>query len=225
MSPAYGKPYVKRHKNDSIDAEAICEAFTRPNMRFVATKTPEQQSSLTLHRTRHLFIRQQTSVINAIRAHLVEFGIVAPVGRNGVEQLLGVVADESDKRLPEVARACVTALGAQLQMLKAQILQFDRRIMAGQRSDPYRRGMTGPLDDPATFDPVRLQEPVLRNLCRRVEVVSDGRLSHADWTTKTIVTCRDGSVYDRTTEEFPGTPAMPLSRSDLEQRFHVMSTG
>jgi transposase len=82
-----------------------------------------------------LFIRQQTSVINAIRVHLAEFGIVAPVGRNGVEQLLGVVADESDKRLPEVARACVTALGAHLQMLKAQILQFDRRIMAWHRSN------------------------------------------------------------------------------------------
>ena len=85
----------------------ICEAVTRPNMRFVATKTPEQQSCLTLHRARHLFIRQQTSVINAIRAHLAEFGIVAPVGRNGVEQLLGVVSDASDKRLPDVARACV----------------------------------------------------------------------------------------------------------------------
>jgi transposase len=69
---------VKRHKNDAIDAEAICEAATRPNMRFVATKTCEQQSCLTLHRTRHLFIRHQTSVINAIRAHLAEFGIVAP---------------------------------------------------------------------------------------------------------------------------------------------------
>ena len=80
MPPAYVKPYVKRHKNDAVDAEAICEAVTRPNMRFVATKTPEQQSCLTLHRTRHLFIRQQTSVINAIRAHLAEFGIVAPVG-------------------------------------------------------------------------------------------------------------------------------------------------
>ena len=65
MPPAYVKPYVKRHKNDATDAEAICEAVTRPNMRFVATKTPEQQSCLTLHRTRHLFIRQQTSVINA----------------------------------------------------------------------------------------------------------------------------------------------------------------
>ena len=91
MPPAYVKPYVKRHKNDATDAEAICEAVTRPNMRFVATKTPEQQSCLTLHRTRHLFIRQQTSVINAIRAHLAEFGIVAPIGRHGVEQLLGVV--------------------------------------------------------------------------------------------------------------------------------------
>ena len=93
MPPAYVKPYVKRHKNDAVDAEAICEAVTRANMRFVATKTPEQQSCLTLHRTRHLFIRQQTSVINAIRAHLAEFGIVAPVGRHGVEQLLGVVSD------------------------------------------------------------------------------------------------------------------------------------
>ena len=139
MPPAYVKPYVKRHKNDATDAEAICEAVTRPNMRFVATKTPEQQSCLMLHRTRHLFIRQQTSVINVIRAHLAEFGIVAPVGRNGVEQLLGVAADASDKRLPEVARACVAALGAQLQMLKAQILQFDRMIMAWHRSSEASR--------------------------------------------------------------------------------------
>ena len=139
MPPAYVKPYVKRHKNDATDAEAICEAVTRPNMRFVAIKTEEQQSCLTLHRTRHLFIRQQTSVINAIRAHLAEFGIVAPVGRNGVEQLLGVAADASDKRLPEVARVCVAALGAQLRMLKAQILQFDRMITAWHRSSEASR--------------------------------------------------------------------------------------
>ena len=139
MPPAYVKPYVKRHKNDAVDAEAICEAVTRPNMRFVATKTPEQQSCLTLHRTRHLFIRQQTSVINAIRAHLAEFGIVAPVGRHGVEQLLGVVSDASDKRLPDVARACVAALGAQLQTLKVQILEFDRMIRAWHRSSEASR--------------------------------------------------------------------------------------
>ena len=135
MPPAYVRPYVKRQKNDAADAEAICEAVTRANMRFVETKTPEQQSCLMLHRTRHLFIRQQTAVINAIRAHLAEFGIVAPVGRNGVEELLGVVADASDKRLPEIARACLVALGAQLRMLKAQILEFDRMINAWHRSN------------------------------------------------------------------------------------------
>jgi transposase len=135
MPPAYVKPYVKRQKNDAADAEAICEAVTRANMRFVATKTPEQQSGLVLHRTRHLFIRQQTSVINAIRAHLAEFGIVAPVGRKGIEELLDVVADASDQRVPELARGCLAALGAQLRMLKAQVLEFDRRIMAWHRSN------------------------------------------------------------------------------------------
>ena len=135
MPPAYVKPYVKRHKNDAVDAEAICEAVTRANMRFVATKTPEQQSCLTLHRTRHLFIRQQTSVINAIRAHLAEFGIVAPVGRKGVEDVLRVVADPKDERVPEIARACVAALSAQLRILKAQILEFDRMINAWHRSN------------------------------------------------------------------------------------------
>jgi transposase len=135
MPPAYVRPYVKRQKNDAADAEAICEAVARANMRFVATKTPEQQSGLILHRTRHLFIRQQTAVINAIRAHLAEFGIVAPVGRQGVDELLRIVADPSDKRLPEVARACVAALGTQLRMLKTQILQFDRMIMAWHRSN------------------------------------------------------------------------------------------
>jgi transposase len=135
MPPAYVKPYVKRQKNDAADAEAICEAVTRANMRFVATKTLEQQSCLMLHRTRHLFIRQQTAVINAIRAHLAEYGIVAAVGRNGVEELLGVVADPSDKRVPEIARACLAALGAQLRMLKAQILEFDRMITAWHRSN------------------------------------------------------------------------------------------
>jgi transposase len=139
MPPAYVKPYVKRQKNDAADAEAICEAVTRVNMRFVATKTPEQQSCLMLHRTRHLFIRQQTAVINVIRAHLAEFGIVAPVGRKGVEELLDVVADPSDKRVPEVARLCLAALGAQLRRLKEQILEFDRIIMAWHRSNEASR--------------------------------------------------------------------------------------
>jgi transposase len=92
-----------------------------------------------LHRTRQLFIRQQTSVINAIRAHMAELGIVTPVGRKGVEQLLAVATDASDRRVPEVARACVAALGVQLRMLKAQILEFDRRILAWHRSNETSR--------------------------------------------------------------------------------------
>ena len=139
MPPAYVKPYVKRQKNDAADAEAICEAVTRANMRFVPTKTPEQQSGLVLHRTRHLFIRQQTSVINAIRAHLAEFGIIAPVGRHGVEDLLRVVADPNDKRVPDIARACLAALGAQLRRIKEQILEFDRMIRAWHRSSEMSR--------------------------------------------------------------------------------------
>jgi transposase len=150
MPPAYVKPYVKRQKNDTTDAEAICEAVTRTNMRFVATKTPEQQSGLVLHRTRHLFIRQQTAAINAIRAHLAEFGIVAPVGRNGVEDLLDIVADPSDKRVPEIARACLLALGAQLRKLKEQILEFDRMIRAWHRSDK----MSMRLDEAPGIGPV-----------------------------------------------------------------------
>jgi len=101
----------------------------------VPTKTVEQQSCLMLHRARHLFIRQQTAVINSIRAYLAEFGIVAPIGRRGVEHLLEVVADPADRRLPEVGWMCLAALGSQLRTLKAKILEFDRRIMAWHRSN------------------------------------------------------------------------------------------
>src|ERR1700688_5001476 len=150
IPPAYVKPYVKRQKNDATDAEAICEAVSRANMRFVPTKTPEQQSGLVLHRTRHLFIRQQTSAINAIRAHLAEFGIVAPVGRHGVEELLTVVADPNDRRGPEIARACLSALGAQLRRMKEQILEFDRLIRAWHRSNE----MSMRLDEAPGVGPV-----------------------------------------------------------------------
>ena len=106
-----------------------------------------------LHRTRHLLIRQQTAVINAIRAHLWEFGIVAPLGRLGVEALLGVVADPKDKRAPEVARACLAALGAQLRVLKKQILEFDRMINAWHRSNETSKR----LDDSLVSDRRRPQ--------------------------------------------------------------------
>jgi transposase len=139
MPPAYVKSYLKRQKNDAADAEAICEAVQRPNMRFVPTKTADQQACLTLHRTRHLFIRQQTAVINATRAHLAEFGIVARVGRGGMDELLDVIADPDDERVPEIARESWAALGDQLQRLRLQILAFDRRINAWHRSNEMSR--------------------------------------------------------------------------------------
>ncbi len=134
MAPRYVKPYVKRKKNYIADAEAICEAVTRPTMRFVEIKTPEQQSVLMLHRTRHLFVRQRTMLINALRAHLAEFGIVAGVGRKGLERLLELIQDGDDDRVPPAAGDCLLALRDQLRMVKHQILGADRRILTWHRS-------------------------------------------------------------------------------------------
>lgn len=150
MAPRYVKPYVKRNKNDMADAEAICEAVTRPTMRFVEVKTPEQQSVLMLHRTRHLFVRQRTTLINALRAHLAEFGIIAGVGRNGLERLLQVIEDGEDGRVSPTARDCLLALRDQLEMVKHQILGADRRILAWHRGCEVSRRLddipgVGPL--------------------------------------------------------------------------------
>lgn len=103
-------------------------------MRFVPTKTREQQSILMLHRTRHLLVRQRTATTNAIRAHLAEFGIVAGVGRNGIEALLKIIADENDDRIPDLGRECLIALGSQLAALKSQISVLDTKIMAAHKS-------------------------------------------------------------------------------------------
>jgi transposase len=150
MPPRYVKPYVKRNKNDAADAEAICEAVTRPTMRFVPIKSPDQQSVLMVHRTRHLFVRQRTSLINAIRAHLAEFGIVAGVGRNGVKALLATIANGGDARLPSVARDCLMALAAQLDLVDRQIRAADRQVLAWHRQNEVSRRLeaipgVGPL--------------------------------------------------------------------------------
>jgi transposase len=150
MPAGYVKPYVKRNKNDAADAEAICEAVTRPTMRFVEIKTPEQQSVLMLHRTRRLFVRQRTTLINALRAHLAEFGIVAGVGRNGVDRLLRIIEDGGDERLPPAARECLWALRDQLVLVKRQILEADRRILTWHRASEVSRRLeaipgVGPL--------------------------------------------------------------------------------
>jgi transposase len=168
MPARYVKPYVKRNKNDAADAEAICEAVTRPTMRFVEVKTEEQQSVLMLHRTRQLFVRQRTTLINAIRAHLAEFGIIAGIGRNGVERLLLLIDGGMDKRLPPAAEECLRALQTQLVLVKRQILEADRRILAWHRSNELSRRLEaipgiGPLiatalvasiPDPYAFGPV-----------------------------------------------------------------------
>lgn len=134
MPPAYVKPFVKRQKNDAADAEAICEAVQRPSMRFVPIKQPEQQAAMVLHRTRHLYVRQMTAVINALRAHFAEFGIVAPQGRNGVEELVKVVKDIGDRRIPDLVRNCLTALAIQLDAFKQQIAILDRRLIGLHRT-------------------------------------------------------------------------------------------
>jgi len=139
MPAQYVKPYVKRGKNDAADAEAICEAVTRPTMRFVGIKSPEQQSAMMLHRVRLILSRQRTQLSNALRAHMAEFGIVAPIGRNGIEQLLGIIADTDDDRLPADARGCLDMLVAQLRIVKEQILENDRRILASARETELGR--------------------------------------------------------------------------------------
>jgi len=134
MPPRYVKPYVKRNKNDAADAAAICEAVTRPTMRFIAVKSAEQQSVLMLHRTRELMVRQRTMLVNAIRAHLAEFGVVARVGLPQVKELLAVIADEADDRLSPLARSCLEGLARQLMSLEREILAAERRIHAWHRS-------------------------------------------------------------------------------------------
>src|SRR4026209_2729926 len=109
MPPSYVKAYLKRSKNDANDAAAICEAVTRPSMRFVPTKSEKQQSGLMLHRSRQLLVRQRTMLSNAIRGHTAEFGIISAKGRNGTAELLKIIANEEDDRITAVARFCLDA--------------------------------------------------------------------------------------------------------------------
>jgi transposase len=129
------KAYVKRNKNDAADAEAICEAVRRPTMRFVRIKSAEQQGQLMQHRTRDLLLRQRTQTINALRAHLAELGITAAQGREGLKELLAIVADEEDERLPINARASLVVLAAQLQALQTLIGSIEKRIVAQDRAN------------------------------------------------------------------------------------------
>lgn len=135
IPPAYVKPYVKRQKNDAADAAAICEAVTRPSMRFVPIKTSEQQAALMLHRTRDLLIGQRTQLTNALRAHLAELGFVADQGRAGLAELVAIVEDDENRRaLPSAMLQALRVIIAQLTSLQRQLGQIDRSIQAQHRA-------------------------------------------------------------------------------------------
>src|SRR5436190_12245401 len=129
------KAYVKRNKDDAADAEAICEAVRRPTMRFVQVKSAAQQSQLMLHRTRDLLMRQRTQVINALRAHMAELGIVAARGRDGIKELLKIIASEQDARLPVDAHTSLVVLATGLQALQTMIRSIEQRIVVQHRSN------------------------------------------------------------------------------------------
>lgn len=145
MPPAYVKPYVRRGKNDAADAAAICEAVTRPSMRFVPVKSIEQQATLMAHRSRDLLIRQRTQLINALRGHLAEFGLVAAQGREGVAALIGLVQREGGEAFPAGVRAALMPVIGQLEALQQQIDALDKVIHAQHReSEASRRLETIP---------------------------------------------------------------------------------
>ncbi len=140
MPPSYVKAYLKRSKNDANDAAAICEAVTRPSMRFVPTKSEHQQSGLMLHRSRQLLVRQRTMLSNAIRGHMAELGIISAKGRNGTAELLRVIANPGDGRIPPIARFCLDVLARQYVTIAAEVAAIDKRIHAWHRScEPSRR--------------------------------------------------------------------------------------
>ena len=135
MPPQFVKPYLKSQKNDMRDAEAICEAVTRPTMRFVPIKTPDQQALLALHGVRDHWVRLSTRLINTLRGYLAEFGIVAARGRMGVEAILDTLADDQDDRIPDLARECLMPLANELRHVKQQILETDRKILKAHRAN------------------------------------------------------------------------------------------
>lgn len=134
MPPAYVKPYVKRGKTDAADAEAIAEAVTRPTMRFVAVKTIDQQAVLMLHKSRDLLVRQRTMLVNALRGHLAEFGIVAARGPGGVKAIIGIFHEMQDD-LPPMAREALHRLIGQMQVVGGEVDALERRIIAWHRSN------------------------------------------------------------------------------------------
>ena len=135
MPAQYVKAYVKRNKNDAADAAAICEAVMRPTMRFVPVKTADQQAAVLLHRGRERLVRQRTGLVNALRGHLAEFGVIAPQGLRNVGKLIAIVRDEGDGRLPDLARQVLAVLAAQIEQLEAAVAALEKQLIAWHKSN------------------------------------------------------------------------------------------
>jgi transposase len=136
MPPYYVKAYVKRNKNDAADAEAICEAVKRPTMRFVSVKTAEQQSALMMHRARDLLVRQRTMLVNALRGHLAEFGLVGAQGLHKVAALVTIIRNGTDERIPEGARQVLTVIADQIDAVEARVAALEAQILAWHKINP-----------------------------------------------------------------------------------------
>ncbi|EFO28714.1 transposase for insertion sequence element [Roseibium sp. TrichSKD4] len=165
MPPVYVKPYVKRNKTDAADAEAICEAVTRPTMRFVPVKSREEQAAGIVLKTRELLVRQRSQTANALRAHMAEFGIIAASGMASIARLTAILRDNQDDCLPNAARAALLEMAEQIEKLTDRINALDTKIVAGVKADEAARRLTtipgvGPIiaatvraviQDPAAF--------------------------------------------------------------------------
>lgn len=144
IPPAYVKPFVKRQKNDAADAEAICEAVSRPSMRFVPLKSAEQQAVLVLHRSRDLIIRQQTMLANALRAHMAEFGTIEKLGCPGLETLMKQVEADEVGSVPAFARDWLLLLVGQIRDARERVAQIEKQILAWHRARDSQRLETTP---------------------------------------------------------------------------------
>jgi transposase len=166
IPPIYVKPYVKRHKNDMADAEAIAEAASRPTMRFVAVKTADQQARAMLFRTREMLVRQRTQLINALRGHLAEHGVIAGTGTAHVKRLADVVADDATG-LPETVRDLARLHLEQIAQLGAHVAALDKRMRAeAARSEVTRRLQTAPGVGPVTAVAIETFAPAMQSFRR-----------------------------------------------------------
>lgn len=158
LPPQYVKPYVKRGKNDAADAAAICEAMSRPSMRFVPVKTTENQAALMLHGSRELLVKQRTMLLNAVRGHAAEFGVVGAKGVGRIAELLERIA--AAETVPELARGIFARLAEQIEALDKQLAALDRQLMAWHRNDERSRRLAGiPGVGPITATALAMKVP------------------------------------------------------------------